>query len=118
MSSYSVIQLTFVILCIVHTGKTIEIQKKLLELEYHHVQPDDDFLQSFSRVVGSKWPYLASLLSLSSGEIKEVRKGMGEGLTSESHALLMLRKWVSREDATYGQLYKKIKPVSLFQLCK
>ena len=63
----------------------------------------------------SKWPSLASLLSLTSDEVEEVRRGE-EGFTQKNHALLMLKKWTSKEEATYGQLYHKLKIISPFQL--
>ena len=95
-------------------GKLIEIQRKLLEADYSCVKPEEEFLRSFSGAVGSKWPYLAALLSFGGSEIKEVKQE-GEG---PNHAFLMLRKWASREGATYGQLYEKLKPTSVFELCK
>ena len=96
-------------------GEHVGIQKKLFESEY--AKPEEEFLQSFSGVVSSKWPYLAALLSLGASEIKEVRQE-GEGLSQSDHAFLMLSKWASREGATYGHLYKKLKPATVFQLCK
>ena len=83
----------------------------------YSAEPEEGFLQSFAAVVGSKWPYLAALLSLSGSEIQEVRKE-GEGLSQTDHAFLMLSKWAAREGATYSQLYEKLKPISIFQLCK
>ena len=97
-------------------GEVIDIQRKLFKSECHHVKPDDEFLRSLSGVVRSKWSYLAALLSLSSSDIQAV-KIEGEGQSQGDHALLMLQKWSGREGATYGQLYEKLKPISLFQLC-
>ena len=79
------------------------------------MRPDDEFLQSLSKVIGSKWPYLATLLSLNSGEIEELREGREE-LSKVDQALTMLKKWSAREGAAYVQLFEKLKPVSLFQL--
>ena len=98
-------------------GEAISIQRKLLESEHHCVKPDDEFLHSLSGVIGSKWSYLAALLSLSSSDIRAVRVE-GEGQSQREQALLMLGKWSSREGATYGQLFEKLKPISLFQLCR
>ena len=70
------------------------------------------FLESFAGVVGSKWPSLAASLSLSGDEMEEVR--MEEG-SPQDRALQMLKKWCSREDATYGQLCQALKTISLFQ---
>ncbi len=93
------------------------MQRKLLEPEFQCMRPDDEFLQSLSEVIGSKWPYLATLLSLNSGNIEELREE-GEGLSQVDRALMMLKKWSSQEGAAYGQLFEKLKPVSLFQLSK
>lgn len=95
----------------------IGMQRKLLEPEFHYIRPDEEFLQSLSEVVGSKWPYLATLLSLNSSEIEEVREEREE-LSHVDRALVMLKKWSSREGASYGQLFEKLKPFSLFQLSK
>ena len=92
----------------------MELQEKLLEPQNHGLKPDEEFLGAFAGVVGSKWPSLATTLSLSESEIKEVK---GEGLSHQDHALQMLSKWTSREDATYGQLCQRLKTISLFQ-CK
>ena len=92
-------------------GEHVDLQKKLLEPAYSGVKPDEEFLQSFSSVVEGKWPYLASLLSLNSTVIQEIRTE-GEGQSQRDQALLMLRKWSSREGATYGQL----QPIALFTL--
>ena len=78
-------------------------------------KPDVEFLGIFASVVGSKWPSLATTLSLSESEIKEVK---GEGSSQQDHTLQMLKKWAScnaREDATYGQLCQRLKTISLFQ---
>ena len=96
-------------------GEHIEIQKKLLESECGI--PEEEFLRLFASIVSSKWPYLAALFSFGGSEIEEVRQE-GEGLSQSDHALLMLSKWASREGATYGQLYKKLKPASVFELCQ
>ena len=70
------------------------------------------FLESFAGVVVSKWPSLAAFLSLSGDEIEEVRREEG---SHQDLALQMLKKWCSREDATYGQLCQALKTISLFQ---
>ena len=98
-------------------GNHIEVQKKLLDSECHAQRPEEEFLELFAGVVGSKWLSLASLLSLTSDEVEEVRRGE-EGFTQKDHALLMLKKWTSKKEATYGQLYHKLKTISLFHLCK
>ena len=67
-------------------------------------------------MVGPKWPSLASLLSLTSEEIDEV-KTEGEGQSQQVQALSMLKKWTSKEGAssTYDQLSWKLRKISLFQ---
>ena len=90
----------------------VGLQEKLLSSQCHDVKPDVPFLESFAGVLGSKWPSLAASLSLSGDEMEEVR--MEEGSPQE-FALRMLKKWFSREDATYGQLCQALKTISLFQ---
>ena len=87
-------------------------QKKLLDQQNHHLKPDEEFLQSFAEVVGSKWPSLALSLSLSKEEIANVKE---EGLTQQDCALKILKKWSAKEDTTYGQLYQVLKTIPLFQ---
>ena len=77
------------------------------------MQPDEDFLGLFAGVVGSNWLSLAASLSLSESEIEEVR---GEGHSQQDCALKMLKKWVSKPDATYGQLYQTLRARSLFSV--
>ena len=99
------------VLCVVIlTGVAIQLQEKLLEPENRDFKPDVKFLCAFAGVVGSKWPSLATTLSLSESEIKEVK---GEGASQQDHALQMLKKWASREDATYGQLRQRLKTISI-----
>ena len=71
-------------------------------------------------MVESKWPSLASILSLTGSEINEVkREGKGEEELSEQDcALLMLRKWASKEGATYGQLSQGLRTITLFHYAK
>ena len=74
----------------------------------------EEFLRSLSSFVSNQWPYLAALLGV---DIKAVRQE-GEGLSQSNNAFLMLSKWASREGTTYGQLYEKLKPTTVFQFCK
>ena len=94
------------------TGVAIQLQEKLLEPQNHGLKPDVEFLSAFAGLVGSKWPSLATTLSLSESEIKEVKR---EESSQQDHALQILKKWSSREDATYGQLCQRLKTISLFQ---
>ena len=79
------------------------------------LKPDLPFLELFAEMVDSKWPSLASILSLTS-EIEEV-KGEGEGLSQHDHALLMLKNWAARDDASYCQLYILCQRLKTFALC-
>ena len=63
-------------------------------------------------MVGSKWPSLASSLSLSEEDVVDVKE---EGLTQQDCAHKMLKKWSAKEGATYGQLYQILKTIPLFQ---
>ena len=97
-------------------GVAMQLQEKLLAPQYRDLKPDEEFLESFAGVVGSKWPSLAASLSLSGEEIEEVKKD--EGLSQQKLPLRMLRLWVSREDATYAHLCQTLKTISLFQYAK
>ena len=102
----------------IYVGHLIEVEKKLLDSNCHAQKPEEEFLKLFAGVVGSKWPSLASLLSLTSNEVQEVMKEGEEEEAPKDYALLMLKKWISKEGSTYGQLYQNLKAISLFQLCK
>ena len=94
------------------TGDHIQLQKKLLDPMLQPITPDVEFLELFAGVVGSKWSSLACLLSLTSEEIEEVKT------EEEDRALLVLKKWSSKEGATYGQLCNRLKTISLFSMCR
>ena len=95
-------------------GVIITLQEKLLESQYSSQKPDDVFLQSFAEVVGNRWPSLASLLSLSPSDIGQIKMEK-ERVSQAKQALHMLRKWNSRENASYGQLLESLKTVPLFR---
>ena len=60
---------------IFHAGVHIQLQKKFFDEKISAEKPDKEFIDLFSGVVmGSKWPSLASLLSLTSVEIEEVKR--------------------------------------------
>ena len=108
--SHAIVTINLQFSCvIILTGVAIKLQEKLLERQNRDLKPDVEFLGAFAGVVGSKWPSLATTLSLSESEIKEVKR---EGPTQQDHALQMLKKWASREDATYGQLCHSLKITS------
>jgi len=93
----------------------IQLQRKLLERENHDLKPDDDFLELFADVVGSKWTSLATSLSLRERDIKEVEKE--EELTQQKRALKMLQIWSKRKNVTLGELCCLLKTITLFQCC-
>ena len=95
-------------------GYIIALQEKLLGPQYSSQKPDDGFLQSFAEIVGNRWPSLASLLSLSPRDIEQIKREK-EQVSQAKQALHMLRKWYSRENATYGQLLESLKTVPLFR---
>ena len=90
--------------------EAVEIQGNLLDPLKSHLKPDDGFLQVFARVVGSHWPHLASQLSLSTRDFMEELKRRGRSSPADK-ALYMLQKWKSREEATYGLLYERLRTV-------
>ena len=93
------------------SGVHVQLQETLLSPEQRDLKPDQQFLELLAGEVGSKWPSLASALSLTSCEVEEVKKKHSH----LDHALQMLQKWVEREDATYGQLCHKLQSIPLFQ---
>ena len=74
-------------------------------------KPDNDFFQSFAEVVGNHWPSLAPLLSLTAGDIEEIKKQSSQQVYQ---AQVMLKKWRSGEEATYGQLCERLMTLSPF----
>lgn len=95
-------------------GSHILLQEKLLNPENASFKPEEDFLKSFAGVVGLNW---ASLLSLTSDEIEEVKQNE-EGFSQRDYTFHMLKKWATKEDATYSQLLQKLRAISLFQYAK
>lgn len=99
--------------CSALAGLHIQLQEKMLNQETQALKPDLEFLRSLSGEVGSRWPSLAVSLSLSKGEIVGLKEKVG--LSQQELALQMLTIWVAREESTYGQLYRKLRTISLFQ---
>ena len=97
------------------TGVHIQLQKKLLNPDNYTHTPDLEFLDLFAEVLvsRSKWSSLASLLSLTSTEIEEV-KIKSENMSPKDHTLYVLKKWASKKDATYGHLCRKLNTIPLF----
>ena len=94
-------------------GVDVQLQENLLAPQNQSLQPSEEFITIFADVVVTKhlWPSLASSLSLSESSETE------EGLSLQDHALQMLKRWATSEDATYGQLYNTLKTISLYK-CK
>ena len=84
----------------------IALQEKLLSPAYQDLKPDKEFLTSFAGVLGSNWPQLAAALSLSEEETDEECRM--EGVSGGKQAILVLQKWALADDATYGQLCRKL----------
>ena len=95
------------------TDAHTQLQRKMLDEENEDKKPNKEFLQLLSVEVGSRWPSLAVSLSLSDGEIADLKKKTG--LSKQELALQMLMTWASKEKATYGQLCHRLKTISLFQ---
>jgi hypothetical protein len=85
----------------------------LLDPEKQSLRPDDEFLELLASVVRSECPSLASVLSLTSSEMEEVEKNKKQ-LSQSDLSLRMLKKWATREEATYGQLCHRLKTITLF----
>ena len=97
----SIVPFTFI------AGEIVGIQERLFE--GHDQKPDDDFLQSFSGIIGNRWPSLASLLSLTAEDIEEIK------IEREEHQpLSMLKKWSVKVEANFAQLIAKLRSVLLF----
>ncbi len=93
----------------------IQLQKKLLNPDTHTDKPDLEFLDLFAEVLvaRSKWSSPASLLSLTSTEMEEV-KIKTENMSPKGRNLSLLKKWASKKEATYGHLYRKLNTIPLF----
>ena len=83
-----------------------------MDPEKQSLRPDEQFLELLAGVVKSECPSLVSILSLTSNEMKEVKKN--QKVSQSELSLLVLKKWATREEATYGQLCQKLKTISLF----
>ena len=96
--------------CCFFIASNITLQEKLLSADYQNLKPEDDFLEPFSGVLGSKWASLAAALSLSEEEVEECRR---DGSSKEKQAILALHKWALRDGATYGQLCRRLQAFEL-----
>ena len=79
---------------------------------------DAHFLEHLAGLEGIHWESLASVLSLTSTEIEEVKRRSEGSQSQRDPALLILKMWATRDDATYGQLCQKLKTIALFQYGK
>ena len=92
----------------------VPLQKKILEKD-SSLRPNEDFLQSFAAVIGSRWQCLAFPLSLTSEDIVSIKRET-RGAEPTRQALVMLQKWATRETATYGQLRERLRTLSVFHI--
>ena len=83
-----------------------------MDPEKQRLRPDEQFLELLAGAVKSECPSLVSILSLTSAEMEEAKKN--RKLSRSELSLQMLKKWATREEATYGQLCQKLKTISLF----
>ena len=97
----------------VFPGVLIQLQRTLLDPEKQSLRPDEQFLAVLAGVVRSECPSLTSILSLTSSEMEEVEQNRNQ-LSQSELSLHMLKKWATREEATYGQLCHKLKTIALF----
>ena len=90
----------------------VQLQEKLLSAEYRDMRPTADFLETLARVGESRWPASSLAASLSQALRMEAcsREGRSQG---QAVALEVLNVWSSSEDATYSQLCRKLKTLSL-----
>ena len=95
-------------------GVPIQLQKTLLDPEKQSLRPDEQFLDMLAGMVRSESPSLASILSLTSSEMEEVEQNRNQLSQSELSLHMLLKKWATREEATYGQLCHKLKTIALF----
>ncbi len=86
----------------------IAIQGCLLSESSADMELTQDFLSQFSKVLGSRWPLLASLHSFSTAEIEDIKRGV-TGVPSIK-AAAMLSKWREKQSPTptYGLLKCKV----------
>ena len=83
-----------------------------MDQEKQSLRPDEQFLELLAGVVKSECPSLVSILSLTSTEMEEAKKN--QKLSQSELSLQMLKKWATREEATYGLLCQKLKTILLF----
>ena len=79
-----------------------------MKKEFQSQTPDTEFLKSLAAEVAPKCSSLAASLSVS------VEEETMKGLSQEECALQLLKLWSCKEDATYGELCRTLKTVSLF----
>ncbi len=92
----------------------VTLQEKFLKMN-SSLRPDEDILQSFAAIIGSRWQCFASPLSLTSEDIVSIKRETREAEPTRQ-ALVMLRKWAARETATYGQLRDVLRTLSVFHI--
>ena len=77
------------------------IQEKLFESGEQKVE--EDFLESFAEVIGDHWLSLASLFSLTTRDIEEIKRK-----EEIQQPLCMMKMWSSQQNPTYRQLHQML----------
>ncbi len=90
------------------------LQEKILEND-SSFRSDEEFLQLFAVIIGSRWQSLAFPLSLTSEDIVSIKRKT-RGAEPTRQALVMLQRWAARETATYGQLRERLRTLSVFHI--
>ena len=82
----------------------VDLQKKPFDQQNHYLKSEEEFLQFFVNVVGSKWPSLASSLPLSVDEIVSVKE---EGLSQQDCTLKIAASADSSDGVIVSPLGKR-----------
>ena len=84
----------------------MELQQALLDETNANEPITEDYITKFSMVIEDHWLVLASLLSFTTAEIEEIKRGV-TGVPSVK-AAAMMNKWRIRSRPTYGVLKSKV----------
>ncbi len=84
----------------------VEVQRALLDDDCSSSLVSEDFIDDFSKVASHCWPLLASLLSFSTAEIDQIKRGV-TGVPSVK-AAAMLNSWREKTSPTYLTLREKV----------
>ena len=84
----------------------VDLQRTLRNKQNADTEITDEFIKTFTTVIGSMWPLLASLLSFTTAEIEQIKKEV-TGVPSVK-AAAMMNRWREKATATYGTLMIKV----------